>query len=359
MLCLLAALPTLTVCCGPTVESHLAATSPVVRAGRAMTNGDDHAWRLFFSLNRQALPNRAGCADPRFGSLRHYEDDQDVVWETWARASSNSDYASEVFLLGGSPRKWSELVRPEPRKPLSKLTDSLCNFLRPQSEMVDVMDFQASGQEVRLNEPAYSYVVNEKLYSRKCLIELFQRAAQSGNADIISFPAGSITVKAIWRSLPILKDRLRYHWRVQDGKTYGLVALHIVSKDIPLWFWTTFVHEDYLDQNDRISQDNRRPEICGTKWAHYKLVGTQVSFCDARGVPTILGNRAIEGTPETSCITCHAFARIDSRGNFVEGPLNPIGSPGSGEFWDQLVTPRQLRYLTPDFVWIISTSQKE
>lgn len=358
-ICLLAALPTLTVCCGPTDESHLTAAPHVVRAGRAMTDGDDHAWKLFFSLNRQALPNRAGCPDPRFSSLRCYEDDRDVVWETWARASADKDYASEVFPPEGSPRPWNELVRPQPRKPLSDLTDSLCNFLRPQSEMVKVMHFQATGQEVRLNEPAFSYVLNEQLYSKKALSELFDRASKTGNADIISFPSGSMTVKAIWRSLPILKDRLRYHWRVQDGKTYGLVALHIVSKDVPLWFWTTFIHDDVPIQNDRISRDNRRPEISGTKWAQYKLVGTQVSFSDARGVPTILGNSAIEGTPETSCITCHAFARIDAHGNSVSGPLNPMGTPRSCEFWDTSVIPWKLRYLTPDFVWVVATSDKK
>jgi hypothetical protein len=44
------------------------------------------------------------------------------------------------------------------------------------------------------------------------------------------------------------EDKPRYHWmeKVEDGKTtiYGLSASHVMSKDLPTWFWATFEHVD-------------------------------------------------------------------------------------------------------------------
>src|SRR5690242_7582827 len=59
---------------------------------------DEYAWRLFLFINRQALPGLAGAVDPRKASVRDYDDDRDVVWQSWALVSSDPN---EVFLAHG------------------------------------------------------------------------------------------------------------------------------------------------------------------------------------------------------------------------------------------------------------------
>ena len=81
-------------------------------------------------------------------------------------------------------------------------------------------------------------------------------------------------------------------------------------------------------------KDGVRDETAGSKWANYRLKGSQVAFTDARGQPTLLGNAVLEGkdnVPKSSCITCHAMAGIDStgQGKFFS---SPVGTPASGEF---------------------------
>ena len=52
----------------------------------AANDPDEYAWRLFFYINRPALPGAAGLADPA-RTIRQYDPDQPVVWETWALVS--------------------------------------------------------------------------------------------------------------------------------------------------------------------------------------------------------------------------------------------------------------------------------
>jgi hypothetical protein len=108
---------------------------------------------------------------------------------------------------------------------------------------------------------------------------------------------------------------------------YGLTALHIITKDIPQWFWSTFEHVDNPDIDVRIGTQfvdrhtnggqNLPPEVLNTKWQNYRLKGTQTDFVDLTGEPTILANAIIEqgfqGT--SSCITCHSRAAIDQSGS--------------------------------------------
>ena len=79
-------------------------------------------------------------------------------------------------------------------------------------------------------------------------------------------------------------------------RPFGLVGLHIITKDIPNWFWTTFEHVDNPQANignlDRHSPPGQGypPEVEGTVWRFYRLRGMQVDFVTSVGRPTILGN---------------------------------------------------------------------
>jgi hypothetical protein len=124
---------------------------------------------------------------------------------------------------------------------------------------------------------------------------------------------------------------------------WGLTALHIITKDIPNWFWTTFEHIDnkarppiwLLPSVDRLACP-APPHDCeavpsgigleGTKWANYRLRGTQVDFIDTLGTHTLLANSRLEAIQRrSSCITCHALSARDGLGNtprfdFLTGP---------------------------------------
>jgi hypothetical protein len=68
-------------------------------------------------------------------------------------------------------------------------------------------------------------------------------------------------------------------------------------------------------------------------WQNYCLKGSQITFVDANGAPTKLGNSVIEAInasvpiENSSCITCHAYASFDKTGaaNFKALSMNPVG----------------------------------
>src|SRR6185436_9137713 len=79
----------------------------------------------------------------------------------------------------------------------------------------------------------------------------------SGPNLLIAFGQGAKEVKARWRRLKSESDKARYHWRSipmrqPDGSTvneaWGLVALHIITRDLPNWFWSDFGHIDAEQQ---------------------------------------------------------------------------------------------------------------
>jgi hypothetical protein len=121
--------------------------------------------------------------------------------------------------------------------------------------------------------------------------------------------------------------------KLADGteRLYGLTALHLVTKDLPTWFWATFEHADnpQLPGNDGWQAPSRDTFACGdaepacnraprgiglegTVWENYRLRGTLTSFVDTAGKPNLLANSELEAgmQPTASCITCHSRAGI-------------------------------------------------
>jgi hypothetical protein len=173
-----------------------------------------------------------------------------------------------------------------------------------------------------MNRSAFEFVATNELYN------IEGQEAFQASGKLINLPIAAREIKSAWKLLsprPIDKIlpgdldqfRKRYHSTtlLHEGKTYiyGLSALHITTKDLPNWVWTTFEHEENptpeLPDNDRAGQPSA---LKGTKWEHYRLRGTQVDFVDSAGQPTVLANTQIEaGFQQTSsCITCHSRATI-------------------------------------------------
>jgi hypothetical protein len=253
-------------------------------------------------------------------------------------------------------------------------------------------------QEVRQNRALFEFIVSNEMYHRGGLEALYMQAAATGNRALINFKGASKEVKAQW--FPIQdSDKPRYFWREvvnADGtKTaFGLVSLHIITKDLPNWFWADFGHVDCesqrgacdptsLRQNLGIDQEEAktepvdpttrgpnapsgsngvRQETIGTVWQNYILRGTQIDFVMPFGAATVLSNPVIENKfQNSSCMTCHARASVGPRKVGPGGVKSPrlntlspgdptLGAPDPGLFG---AGPGQnsVDYLQTDFIW--------
>jgi len=111
--------------------------------------------------------------------------------------------------------------------------------------MVPVEDPLASAArltEIHMNRPGYEYIRTRGLYNTEGQL----RALDDHTA--IEFPVDTKEVKAKWQIITET-ERSRYHTltvKLADGteRLYGLTALHVVTKDLPTWFWATFEHID-------------------------------------------------------------------------------------------------------------------
>ena len=256
------------------------------------------------------------------------------------------------------------------------------------------------GEEVRRNWASFQYIVGNNLFTRSGL------AAAAAKKFVVDMPADSIEVKGDWVKFAALKawlktainkdltdDQIRALYHVNtvkesDGDTeYALVAFHFSSKQIKNWVWSDFEHElnpgrcddtgchdsfgtqikDVPKKNSRGSNDqdingNQDYGACaksdalelmmknagiGDEWRHYCLKGTQITFVNADGSPSVLGNSVIEridaGVPilKSSCITCHGYAAF--RMNGQAGPPRAV----LGEVDKSLLDGMVLN----DFIW--------
>ncbi|MDP9098299.1 MAG: hypothetical protein M3N48_04805 [Verrucomicrobiota bacterium] len=378
-------------------------------AGMAINQPFEYAWRLFFFLNHQAKSGTAGEPDESKETFRNYDDDKPVVWETWAAATGglalgpNEPNRSEVYKAkGAKPGEWSQLPRqsaqPKVLEPtLTTIESALKNAVMPREVGVlrnapginpffIVPTALGKDDEIRLNKATYDHIRDNYLYSAEGLKAAYQKAVASGNRDLITFPPTSKEVKARWIKIKPT-DKPRYHWRsieVTDStgakttEVWGLSGFHILTKDLPNWFWTDFQHVDdepqaiaegrpsvdpttreQFGQKAPSGENGVRNETKGSKWEYYRLRGTQVDFTDKFGKPTQLANTRIEPSGEgaSSCITCHAKAttsaviRPNTRPPFVVQTLPVV-------FVDGLPDPRQFllpngkpQFVQTDFLW--------
>jgi hypothetical protein len=307
----------------PWVEPH--------DSGQAASNSDEYAWRLFVAVNWPANA-QTRTADPHapLGA------DKPVVWEVWQNAE-------QVYREDGSdPGPW---IRGHREKDSTSdesrfETFSLKDFPNARhivaGKMVPLVDATSRARrltEIRMNRPTFEYIRAHELYNLDGQV----RMITTGRG--VRFPPDSIEIKAKWRPVGP-EERARYHTvkvRFADGteSLYGLTALHIVSKDLPQWFWATFEHVDnpslpdsegwQLSSSDHFAcadagtDCNRSPRgigLEGTVWQNYRLRGTLTRFVDGMGRPLLLANSELERgfQGSSSCMTCHARSSLANLG---------------------------------------------
>ncbi len=249
------------------------------------------------------------------------------------------------------------------------------------------------GEEVQHNRPVFDTIVAGGLNTTAGLVKAFA----SGKA--IAMPADSIVVKADW---VLVRDILR--WLPKAYKTaadvrrayytnsatlngiggeYALVGMSVQSRQLPDWLWMTFEQRSnpgrcdvlgchdgfgavaanvapYADANRDYGPCAKTPALAALLktakidpvWNNYCLKGTQTTFSDAGGNPTLLANSVIErmnkGVPEkyTSCISCHAYAAFNAAGT---PNYRALYTPQIGEVLPCLLTG----YKQHDYLWSV------
>ncbi|MDX0775299.1 hypothetical protein GOD44_12575 [Sinorhizobium medicae] len=291
--------------------------------GNAFDNPSKHAWDLFVSLNHPALSRTIGrglpdCSKP-FGAPGTTS-----VWETWRNA------ASEVYTRNGAePPFWDDITTLPDEAPgkVPLMRAAGTGTLGPLFSPSDGIFHNAGGfGETRMNRATYEFIRSKCLFSVEGQAR-YAKAVEDGKKPPIQFPPDSIEVKAAWidfddpqgnGSLPPIANHKRntYYTAEFQGKTFGLIALHVITKDMANWFWATFHHKDQPDDKIAFTSPDLygTPKLAlGTVWENYRLGGTQIDFTLPDGTPSILGDHNIEYQfVRSSCITCHATAAISS-----------------------------------------------
>jgi hypothetical protein len=329
----------------------------------AINKPDEFSWTLFTQL---ASPF-SSSGSPVKG----------VTFESWA---TNDDTFTNAPTFPTSPKGPTELRKPA-------LFSANAGAMHP-------MVMPNGGEEVRRNRAGFDFIVNNNLHTRPGLIAAFQSKKK------IDFPIPAIEIKAIWLSEFYVPDPTQYYINVANGKRYVLIALHIISKQLPNWTWATFEHQntpgrcDFTGCNDAFGATEPKilplakpGQLYGSckkskplldmfadakldaAWANYCLKGSQTDFTDSTGVPTQLGNSVIEAPfiQTSSCITCHARSATNAKGANVfgfgsvtapcpdKGPCSPRGAPNPAWFWSKAADPdRQAIAAQTDFVWSVA-----
>lgn len=387
---------------------------------------DKFAWRLFLEVNQKAKDQSP------IGGKPGNPLSNDALWETWADdpqtfpANPDPTNPPRWPTAGRAPTKAKTLAPPLRRRAELLRSRRLRGEARRfQVEAVTIgkltpggfsaPDGNGVGEEVHRNKVTFDYIVGNGLWYREGIAAFFEKAASAVGDDVdfasktVKLPRASIEVKANWIVIDE-KDKPRFHWNYNEaGQLLGLVAMHIISKDLPNWFWCSFEHVDNPGRGDFIgihdsfgvdpSHTPSNTDKVGVtyppetmkdallklfekygyqgEWAgeykNYRLKGSQVDFTDGPGRSLLLGNSVTEGgfVPSASCITCHARAAVNAGGGssfpiFGEQALLPLiagdslqpvltysGRPDPSWYFLDTGNGLALCNLQTDFIWAI------
>ncbi len=338
---------------------------------KAINCPDQFAWEVFVRINQPL----AGGTIP--------------TWHSFATDPETFPAKPVPSVCNGSKGvaeycpTWPKATRPIP---IEQQGPSKSNHLPINPHLTPYL---TNVEVVQRNKTSFDYILDNNLWYQQGLADVFTRGFQ------VNFPIAAIEIKTNWIDLSLVKKKSRktYHRVAYDGKTWGLVAMHITTKDLPQWFWATFEHAsnpgrcDWLGCRDsfgvtpaiteaqRPLYDYYKPEKINPSlrkmlktidpvFKHYRLKGSQVDFVDDTGNPTLLGNSVTEFSfiQNSSCITCHSRAAVNWQGQNGFGGFGD--TPGGLSQTNNLPTagvtaPQQSFSGAPDPRWFSGASGNE
>jgi hypothetical protein len=291
-----------------------------------------------------------------------------AVWETWA----DDPFTFPAMPDPNKPPQWRDRNKGVSLEQIQQLNLRAAKFgpliHEPQPQAI----ISGSGEVVFRNKSSFDFIIKNQLFFTQGLVAAFKRATNASGFSSglkVAFDLAAIELKAVYRPLDSKLTKQNCHWNVdQNGKEVGLVALHIMTKQLPNWTWATFEwsgntpdHPNgnsgrsdwygsrdsfgaiYRDSAGRPSQfqppaaTQNQPYSSGSvtkelqemfkdaeytdewtaEWSNYRLKGSQTDFIDNSGEATLVGNSVTESgfVQTSSCITCHGNASVDHAGS--------------------------------------------
>lgn len=318
----------------------------------AMQDPDQFAWQKFAELNRPAAD---GSDQP--------------LWRTWPEQA-------ELYVANpdpNNPPKWEDVAGLDEAHPVRPSVQLNIQQTAAISVAHKPEDCPEMPEEVRLNQEHFDYVIANDLWYIEGKAEAFKNDLE------VSFPTGAIEVKANWKQVSPEESEGFYTTLDSQGNTWALIAMHIMTKDIPNWLWATFEHESnpcyskFLQAQDTFGLQDGEPSsqlldlfeqngLDPDIWGNYRLDGAQVTFTNDVGRPIILGNSVTEKGFQTtsSCMTCHARATTDASGSkhlsvFDEHSQSFHGIPDPKWYFTSFrFDPPSRAFLPLDFSWAVA-----
>lgn len=342
----------------------------------AINHPDKFAWDVFIEISKPADPNNP---------------DGETVWQKeWANAD-------DVFADSSKAADWSKIAGLPLLRDINKgqpLQQKVFNEMLLQMGLTK-MQIKSLHQtnicqavdslvlnETKMNKSAFDFIVDNKMFNAEGVEAMFTSKTK------IDAPIEAREIKAIWKPITA-NEKPKYHFVEKDGNIYGLVSLHLITKDLPNWTWATFEHKD----NECLGEAEKNPilksvdkygknpdgtiskELKGDfikngmpdKWNNYILRGTQIDFTTPTGESIILANTYTENgfVTSSSCITCHSRATVGpylGNGKINHLPIfesrNPLtgslGSPNPKWFYEYNTGGRKTtKFIQTDFMWSI------
>jgi hypothetical protein len=355
----------------------------------AANDPDRFAWILFSAISAPA----------------NNEHSRDLIWETWPEQK-------EIYADPTLAPKWP--LNEHRAKQLSPSAQRArraheYNEKSPEGSLQEIRS-SISNEEVRNNKAAFDYIINNDLWYKEGIVNKVRNGQ-------IKLPYGAITVKGKWKVISE-SQKDRYHWhKYKDEK---LVALHIASRILPNWHWSTFEHvdnpglADYIGLHDSFgirpmdiwpnreanqgysekfgkAKDNvgvltdaasklMQAQNLAYPLSHfYRLKGSQIAFTDRTGRSTVVGNSITEAgfVATSSCITCHARASVGApyqgqnnypvpdplsiftdRGESFNGPVDPNWFWDAGAAFSAPPAEPEAYRKSTEFLWQLSLMPK-
>jgi hypothetical protein len=298
------------------------------------TNASQAAWTIFAQINGRADINS-----------------KDTLWERWARPEDllNTSLISPKFPslvvhrdINPAPLRQDRAYEMD----IATNVDAADVIAQPAATTSGCTNAHTTKQ-VNLNDAIFDYARENKLVTGQ---EITNRAIDHGSFE---FPRDARAVKSAWGDVKEVNDASEFHTQTIDGKVVKVLrGFHLAARELPNWFWATWEHKSNCELpvnqcspkgrcedkfgfvNGSSKPDPRLLDLfkkynVDAVFLNYRLVGVQLDFTDTQGKlssdtngqPTLLGNSVIEERGDfknSSCISCHAMAYLDSTGRANE-----------------------------------------
>lgn len=352
---------------------------------------DRFAWELFLQVNQMAPAAFQHTITYKGNTFMT----NSAIWETWAddpwTFPQNPDPAN--------PPKWPDAPIGKNLHPKGK--GSAFTHTAALAGKSNQFILDTGGEEVHRNRATFDYIIKNNLWYTQGIGAFVQKGAPA------NFPIDSIEVKGNWVSINE-SQKSQYHWNYDEqGNLWGLVAMHISSKALPNWFWSTFewvgnagrcdyigcadcfgytpsfVPSNTCPQNaacppSAVGQVYTQPATITPQlealfakagytgdwlgqYRNYRLKGSMTDFTTPIGQPILLGNSVTESSflQTASCMTCHSRSAVtvtvtNGIANaasafpfFGEAPTLPLQAAVPAQYQTQQTT----HHGTPDPNW--------